>query len=55
MTVPGPETFFRIEEFIFGTLICAGLVIWGVRIITKEFCDWYDDLQERRKRWRSGG
>jgi hypothetical protein len=51
--MPGHETFSKIEEFIFGFLICAGILIWGVRVLTKEFCDWYDDLQERRKRWRA--
>jgi len=50
--MPGPETFFKIEEFLLGSLICAGLLIWGLRVITKEFCDWYEDLQERRRRWR---
>ena len=48
----GAETFFKIEVFIFGCLICAGLLIWGLRLLTKEICDWYEELQERRSRWR---
>lgn len=52
MTVPGPETFFKLHEVIIGVLICAGLVIWGGRFLTKEFCDWYEELRERRSRWR---
>jgi hypothetical protein len=52
MTVPGPAIFFKLHEIIFGVLFCIGLAVWGVRILTKEICDWYDELQERRSRWR---
>lgn len=49
--MPGAETFFKIEQFILGSLICVGLLIWGLRVITKEFCDWYEEVRERRERW----
>jgi hypothetical protein len=60
MTVPGPEIFFfKAHQIIIGAVFCFGLAIWGarrvlrgLRILTKDCCDWYDELQERRSRWR---
>jgi hypothetical protein len=46
------ETFFKLHEIIIGVLLCAGLLIWGLRKLTQECCDWYDEFQERRNRWR---
>jgi hypothetical protein len=50
--VPGPETFFKLHEIIIGVLLCVGLLIWGLRKLTQECCDWYEEVRERRKRWR---
>jgi len=58
--VPGPEIFFfKAHQIIIGVVFCVGLGIWGtrrilrgLRILTREICDWYEELRERKRRWR---
>jgi hypothetical protein len=46
------QFFFRIEMIIFGSLMCAGLLIWGFRVLAKEIFDLYEECEERLKRRR---
>ena len=50
--VPIPESLSNTEELVIHVGVVTLAVMAMVRLIVKDGCDLYDDMQRKRKRWR---
>jgi hypothetical protein len=48
-----PGYFSAKKEVIFEIIMCAALLLWGVRYLAKEMFDFCEECRERIKRWRN--